>query len=62
MLGVSGWVRNTRDGSVEAVLEGRRDLVGSMVAWCRRGPSGAVVDEVSVVWEEPAGESGFAVL
>jgi acylphosphatase len=60
-LGVAGWVRNTPDGSVEAVFEGDPDRVDSMVEWCRRGPAGAVVDEVEVVGEEPAGESGFGV-
>lgn len=60
-LGVSGWVRNAPDGSVEAVFEGEEERVQSMVAWCRRGPGGARVDEVLVDWEEPAGERGFSV-
>ena len=38
-LGVAGWVRNTADGSVEAVLEGEDERVESMVDWCRRGPA-----------------------
>jgi acylphosphatase len=61
-LGVSGWMRNNRDGTVEAVLEGDDEDVESMVDWCRRGPSGAVVQAVDVDWEEPRGESGFTVL
>jgi acylphosphatase len=60
-LGVGGWVRNELDGSVRAVFEGRRDAVESMVDWCRRGPSGARVDDVHVAWEDPHGERGFAV-
>jgi acylphosphatase len=60
-LGVAGWVANRRDGSVEAVFEGRRDAVESMVEWCRRGPSGARVDDVQTAWEDPRGEDGFAV-
>lgn len=60
-LGVSGWVRNADDGTVEAVFEGERDQVDSMVEWCRRGPAGAHVDELEVVEEEPAGEPGFRV-
>ena len=60
-LGVSGWVTNRRDGTVEAVFEGRRDAVESMVDWCRRGPAGARVDDVQVAWEDPRGEDGFAV-
>jgi acylphosphatase len=60
-LGLSGWVRNARDGSVEAVFEGEPDRVESMVEWCRRGPPGADVDEVEVALEETEGESGFSV-
>ena len=60
-LGVSGWVANRPDGTVEAVFEGRRDAVESMVEWCRRGPSGARVDDVQAAWEDPRGEDGFAV-
>jgi acylphosphatase len=60
-LGLAGWVRNTADGSVEAVVEGDQNLVESMVEWCRHGPAGAEVDEVEVAWEEPRGGSGFAV-
>ena len=60
-LGVSGWVRNAADGSVEAVFEGEDERVESMVDWCSRGPHGARVDEVDVTWAEPKGEDGFSV-
>jgi acylphosphatase len=60
-LGVAGWVANRPDGAVEAVFEGRREAVESMVDWCRRGPSGARVDDVQMAWEDPRGEEGFAV-
>jgi acylphosphatase len=60
-LGVAGWVANRPDGTVEAVFEGRRDAVESMVAWCGRGPSGARVDDVQTAWADPRGEDGFAV-
>jgi acylphosphatase len=60
-LGVAGWVSNRRDGAVEAVFEGSRNAVESMVRWCGRGPSGAQVDDVHVDWEDPRGEDGFAV-
>ena len=61
-LGLAGWVRNAHDGSVEAVFEGEDERVESMVDWCRRGPSGARVDEVEVAWSEPAGEREFAIV
>ena len=60
-LGVGGWVRNTPDGSVEAVFEGEDERVKSMVSWCSRGPRGARVDEVDVTWAEPRGEDGFSI-
>jgi acylphosphatase len=60
-LGITGWIRNAEDGSVEAVFEGERDQVESMVDWCRRGPAGARVEELDFEPEEPAGENGFCV-
>jgi acylphosphatase len=59
-LGLTGWVRNQPDGSVEAVFEGSRDRIESIIGWCRHGPRLAEVDDVSVQWEEPRGEQGFA--
>jgi acylphosphatase len=60
-LGINGWVRNTRDGRVEAVFEGNESAVGQMLAWCRTGPPRAVVMDVEVVDENPEGLNGFAV-
>ena len=60
-LGVSGWVRNNWDGTVEAVLEGDRDGVESVVGFMREGPRGARVDRVELADEEPEGLSGFDV-
>jgi acylphosphatase len=42
--GLEGWVRNRRDGTVEAVLIGPRPMVEAMIKACRRGPPGAQVD------------------
>ena len=46
--GVTGWVRNRRDGSVEALVRGAPDAVEAMIAWARRGPGAARVAEVRV--------------
>jgi acylphosphatase len=46
-LGVSGWVRNRADGSVEALLQGPEDIVECLMAWARRGPPGAAVAELT---------------
>jgi acylphosphatase len=59
--GVSGWVRNRDDGSVEAVLEGDEDAVERVLAWCHQGPPRAQVTDVAVEEEEPVGETGFSV-
>jgi acylphosphatase len=56
---VAGWVRNEADGTVDAVFEGDPKAVEALIAWCRRGPSGARVDDVRVELEAPSGESGF---
>jgi acylphosphatase len=60
-LGLAGWIRNNHDGTVEAVFEGPRERVESMVRWSGSGPSGAAVQRLGTEWEEPAGEHGFAV-
>jgi acylphosphatase len=57
---VSGWISNRSDGTVEAVLEGSPEAVESMVEWCRRGPPGAIVEEVEVREEPPEGIAGFS--
>ena len=51
--GLEGWVRNRRDGSVEALFAGPADIVTAMIAACRRGPSVARVDAV----QEEEGDS-----
>jgi acylphosphatase len=60
-LGLSGWVRNTQDGQVEAVFEGDPDTVQQIIEWCKSGPSSADVEDVSVENEEPENFSGFKV-
>jgi acylphosphatase len=51
-LGLAGWVRNCRDGRVEAVFEGAEEKIREMLDWCRRGPREARVEHVDVI-EEP---------
>ena len=61
LLGVTGWVRNLRDGSVEAMIAGDAAQVAEILAWSRIGPAGAAVDEVRV--ESVTGNfSGFDLL
>ena len=60
-LGLSGWVRNTPEGTVEVVFEGDPEAVEAAISWCRRGPRGAAIAAVEVVDEPPIGEEGFRV-
>jgi acylphosphatase len=59
--GVSGWVRNNADGTVEAVLEGDPDAVERLVELCREGPRGSAVERVEVSEEPAEGLTGFAI-
>lgn len=53
--GIHGWVRNARDGTVEALLEGDEDGVKKVIDWCRKGPFGARVEGVDIKWQDYAG-------
>lgn len=55
-LGLTGWVRNMPDGSVEAVFEGDDDRVKEALKWCRKGPAGASVSGVEEKWGHYIGE------
>jgi acylphosphatase len=61
-LKLEGWVRNRRDGSVEALLSGRPDAVDQMVKACHRGPADAQVEKVEILGEGGAAPCGFTVL
>src|SRR5262249_34443659 len=61
-LDLDGWVRNRRDGTVEALVCGAPADVAQMLARCRGGPPGARVAAVEVVEEELAPPAGFCVL
>jgi acylphosphatase len=61
-LSVTGWVKNCRDGSVEAVAEGEPAEIEELIAWCRQGPPGAHVTLVEVRYESSQDEfHGFSI-
>jgi acylphosphatase len=61
-LGLRGWVRNRRDGSVEALVTGESEAVVAMIEACRRGPYAARVADVTAVADEDDGSFGFTDL
>jgi acylphosphatase len=61
-LGVNGWVRNVRDGRVEAVFQGEEEQVAKLLKWCEHGPTSARVDNLEVDWESTSDPlSGFEI-
>lgn len=60
-LGITGFVRNRRDGTVEAELEGDEASVDQMIDWLRAGPRGARVERVDVADLAPAGDTEFRI-
>ncbi len=55
-LGLTGWVRNRPDGTVEAVAEGEPTALEDFIRWCHRGPPSARVSQVERTDGEPTGE------
>lgn len=60
-LGLTGWVRNRIDGSVEAVMQGTHVQVEQMLALCRKGPPAARVERIEISDEETGAFRGFEV-
>lgn len=61
-IGITGWVKNTKDGNVEAMVSGSDPQLQKFISWCKKGPEKAIVDEVIVTEKEEAGFRGFAIL
>ena len=61
-LGLTGWVRNRRDGSVEAVLQGSPDAVEAVLDVCRAGPPASRVARLDIIGEGVGAFDGFDVL
>jgi acylphosphatase len=60
-VGAAGWVRNRRDGSVEAEIEGTAEQVDALLTWMAQGPPGASVADARVTEVHPTGATGFEV-
>jgi acylphosphatase len=57
-LGLTGWVRNRHDGTVEVLAEGDDGALAEFLAWCRTGPPHARVSDVAAAYSEPTREFG----
>jgi len=55
-LGLTGWVKNRPDGSVEILAEGEEDGLKELIGWAHRGPSAARVERVDVRWRSFVGD------
>jgi acylphosphatase len=55
-IGLTGWVKNRMDGTVEIVAEGDEKDLKKLLAWCHEGPEIARVEKVDIKWEKPTGE------
>lgn len=60
-LGITGWVKNTREGFVETVACGNDKAVQQFIEWCKKGPSNARVDDVVVTEQSPEQLNGFTI-
>ncbi|WP_374350482.1 acylphosphatase [Chitinimonas sp.] len=58
-LGVKGWVRNRKEGTVEAVVEGNDASVARLLKWCWQGPPNAYVTAIEETEQAPEGLQGF---
>jgi acylphosphatase len=60
-LGLTGWVRNTNDGAVEAVFEGEAEIVNKMINWCYHGPPLAKVENIKLKKQQTIGFDNFII-
>ena len=61
-LGLTGWIRNLSNGTVEAHAEGDRDALDQFIKWCHKGPSYAKVSKCDLEWIVPQAISNFKIL
>jgi len=61
-LGVTGWIKNTSDNNVAAVVTGTEDQLQKFISWCKKGPARAKVTDVIALKQEETKFDGFSVI
>ena len=61
-LGLTGWVRNLLNGTVEVHAEGDQDALDRFIEWCQQGPPSAKVSQFDLAWIAPQAVSNFQIL
>ena len=61
-LGLTGWIKNTKEGDVEATVSGDDQQLKKFIEWCKRGPDRAIVEEVIINQEEETTFKSFTVI
>lgn len=61
-LGITGWIKNTEAGDVEAVVSGTAEQLNAFIAWCKQGPASAIVKGIEINEEEEKAFEKFTVV
>lgn len=61
-IGITGWIKNTAEGNVEALAKADEAQLHKFIAWCRKGPEEAIVKEVTVIPKEERAFKDFKIL
>ncbi len=59
-LGLTGWVKNLSNGNVEVLAQGEKEKIEKLIEWCRKGTSGARVDNVEIEWQTTIVQQSFS--
>ncbi len=60
-LSLNGFVRNLSDGTVEVIAEGEEAYLNRLIEWCRKGPPGARVENIQIIWKDTEDMKGFNI-
>jgi acylphosphatase len=61
-FGITGWIKNTKDGNVEATAYGDEEALNAFINWCKKGPDKAKVEEIVITGKEPQSLNEFSII